>query len=323
MKVYTKVVLDMRTLELIEEESFDYEGPVALCKGGGGGGGTGGKVDYPDYMKTRHETWLNAIDGRISTALANNPFTGQNAYNPASRIATFEAAGQSVLDFPWATALSTYSSDTQALVDSSEVDSAISEAMDSHAAVIDEQINSDVLPKYRAGMLNIGSVVSSAYAIGEAIIWARRNTEVSRAGAEARKTVLLDNARMKLEAEKLALDKTSREFDALRFAAALATEQQRVAIVALKEQYDKDLDVDEQEARWDLEVYQYGANMLAAISGGTAHPGTKNEPNRVVSAIGGALSGAASGAMMASAFSGPAAPFVLGGAVLGGLAGLL
>lgn len=35
MKVYTEVVIDMETLEVIKEESYDYEGPVALCKGGG------------------------------------------------------------------------------------------------------------------------------------------------------------------------------------------------------------------------------------------------------------------------------------------------
>ena len=35
MKIYTKIVLNMDTLEVIEEESFDYTGPVAECKGGG------------------------------------------------------------------------------------------------------------------------------------------------------------------------------------------------------------------------------------------------------------------------------------------------
>lgn len=39
MKVYTKVVIDMNTMEVVEEESFDYSGPVALCGGGGSGGG--------------------------------------------------------------------------------------------------------------------------------------------------------------------------------------------------------------------------------------------------------------------------------------------
>ncbi|WP_440997651.1 hypothetical protein [Arhodomonas sp. SL1] len=35
MKVYEKLVIDMTTGEVLEEVSYDYEGPVAACKGGG------------------------------------------------------------------------------------------------------------------------------------------------------------------------------------------------------------------------------------------------------------------------------------------------
>ena len=34
MKIYNRVVLDMETLEVLEEDSFDYQGPVAMCGGG-------------------------------------------------------------------------------------------------------------------------------------------------------------------------------------------------------------------------------------------------------------------------------------------------
>jgi hypothetical protein len=39
MKVYTHLVIDMNTDEVLHEESYNYEGPVAQCFGGGGGGG--------------------------------------------------------------------------------------------------------------------------------------------------------------------------------------------------------------------------------------------------------------------------------------------
>lgn len=35
MKVITKVVIDIETGEVLEEESYEYEGPIAECKGGG------------------------------------------------------------------------------------------------------------------------------------------------------------------------------------------------------------------------------------------------------------------------------------------------
>lgn len=35
MKIYTKVKIDIDTLETVEEDSFEYDGPIALCGGGG------------------------------------------------------------------------------------------------------------------------------------------------------------------------------------------------------------------------------------------------------------------------------------------------
>ncbi len=35
MKIYKKFVFDMKTGKEIESESFEYDGEVALCKGGG------------------------------------------------------------------------------------------------------------------------------------------------------------------------------------------------------------------------------------------------------------------------------------------------
>ena len=39
MKIYTKLVIDMTTDKILEEESFEYNGPVAHCGSSGGGGG--------------------------------------------------------------------------------------------------------------------------------------------------------------------------------------------------------------------------------------------------------------------------------------------
>ena len=36
MKIYTRIVIDIKTGMVVELDSFEYSGPVALCKGGGG-----------------------------------------------------------------------------------------------------------------------------------------------------------------------------------------------------------------------------------------------------------------------------------------------
>ena len=45
VKIHTRIVMDMRTWEVLEDEFFLYDGPLALC-GGGGGGGKGGAPSY-------------------------------------------------------------------------------------------------------------------------------------------------------------------------------------------------------------------------------------------------------------------------------------
>jgi hypothetical protein len=41
MKIYERVVIDMESGRVLEEESFEYAGPIARCDGGGGGGPAG------------------------------------------------------------------------------------------------------------------------------------------------------------------------------------------------------------------------------------------------------------------------------------------
>ena len=99
-------------------------------------------------------------------------------------------------------------------------------------------------------------------------------------------------------------------------------------IVAKKEENETEMKIDESDALWDLEVFQYGANLLAGIGGGTSNPNTK-QPSMAQSVIGGAMSGAAAGGMMGSAIGGSvmgmgAGPFgMIAGGVLGAASALL
>ena len=55
MRVHTRVVFDMRSGAILEDEWFEYSGPLAECKGGGGS--TVNSVDYAynDRMATLSE----------------------------------------------------------------------------------------------------------------------------------------------------------------------------------------------------------------------------------------------------------------------------
>jgi len=115
MKIYNKIVLDMETWEVLEEDSFDYDGRVALCKGGGGGGGgSSGKIDYPTYIKVIQASWLGGgspdgsgmylmPDGYSLTevlyqALSNNPYANVDAFDPSDHVDAMNNVATSYAD---------------------------------------------------------------------------------------------------------------------------------------------------------------------------------------------------------------------------------
>jgi len=55
MKIYTKLVIDMATDEILEQESFEYNGPVAQCGSSGGGGGGGSQPANTTNVQTIRE----------------------------------------------------------------------------------------------------------------------------------------------------------------------------------------------------------------------------------------------------------------------------
>lgn len=98
-------------------------------------------------------------------------------------------------------------------------------------------------------------------------------------------------------------------------ATAALADINRLKILAEKEQVDKDIDLDVKDALWPFDVLLLGGNMLASISG-AAH--TVNYPmSTTQSAVSGAFSYGAAGAMVGSAIPGigTAVGFGIGAAI--------
>ena len=74
MKIYTRIVMDSATGAIEEADFFDYEGPLALC----GGGGKGDAPDPPDYPAAATAT----SQGSVQAAIANNLMAHPDIYTP-------------------------------------------------------------------------------------------------------------------------------------------------------------------------------------------------------------------------------------------------
>lgn len=282
-------------------------------KGGGGGGGGSGDVGYPDYMEIAHGDWLNkdGADGisfsivtAMNAALGNSPWTGQTAYDPDTDLTELIAQPDDLQTLVTllsnGTTLDTLISN---VLDTTRIDDEIA----AFAADLDARLVSEVLPRFEGGMRDINAVVSSAFVIGRALIEEGQDRQVAKFNADVRMKAFSDDA-IKVVGMKL-------EYQ--RVVSAMLMEGYRMKIVAKKEEMESNIKIDESDALWDLKVFQYGANLLAAIGGGVDTP-QQNQPSQLQSAIGGAMSGAAAGAMVGSAVPGIG---TAAGAIAGGVLG--
>lgn len=282
--------------------------------GNSGGGGGSGAVSYPGYMEGIHEEWLDdsgadtlteSMTSVMEAAIGSSPWSSQVAYDPDTDIAAMVSAGADmqtlVTLLSSGTSLNTLIND---VLDDSRIDDAVTEFADD----LDARLTSEVIPRFERGMQDINAVVSSAFVIGRALIEQGQDRQVAKYSADLHMKAFSDDAirviQLKLEYQ--------------RVASAVIAEIYRMKIAAKSDQNKMDMDIDDKDAKWDLEVFQYGANLMASIGGGTANT-NKPGPSQSQSAIGGALSGAAAGAMVGSTF-GPG-PGTAIGAVAGGVLG--
>jgi len=291
--------------------------------GSAGGGSSSGRVSYPAYMETWHSTWIDNVATAMTAAQSTSPFVSAAAYDPATPLA---ASGTAVAAFNTAVDALVNETDWEAAMDAAEtqVDSMIDDTfidadVAAFAAVLDDQIVNTVLPAFEGGMRDINAVMSSAFALGKSVIYGFRDRDVSKYGTELRvKLNTQRNALISAGADKM-VDSLMQRVAYEGNVAQMTVESNRIAIVANKEQTDEDLAIDENDALWDLNTFQFGANMLAAVSGGTSVAGNSKggKPSQAASVLGGAMAGASIGATVGGGYGAAI------GAVVGGIGGLI
>lgn len=306
MKIYNKIVIDMASMQVLEEDSFEYDGPLALC----GGGGSSGEIIYPEYMESIHHQWLNAMDTHfldfaggqsvtqaMNVAFGNSPYASvvYLPYNPDTRLNNMDTKWQY------------YYTMVDALVNDNplSVDSPSERVVSAFTTRQNNEVTNVILPRFKAGMLDINAVQSSAFVFGQALIEMKKLETVADFTANA---VMQNELNMR---------------DSVRALTHMGVEIERLGIIAKAEYQTKRADQAAMNNLWSLEVFKYGCNVMSSIGAASVHTGQKSvSPG--VSAMGGAVSGAAMGAQIGSSY--PAVGTAIGaavGAVFGGVAGYL
>ena len=291
---------------------------------GSSGGGASGAVSHSPYLEGLHYDWLSqtgvdtitsSITDVMNSALATSPWTALSAYNPDADIASYEST---MVAFKAMLAGMSDTVDWAALYAQAELsingpgDALIAADIATFQSQMDDNITTRVLPRFRRGMQDINAVVSSAFVIGEAVIEAFQARDVAKYSS----VLYIDNNNKKLSATEQMIQIMARRVGWEESYVRVAIEAKRIKIVAKKEQTEGNATIDEHDAKWDLEVFQYGGNLMAAIGGGSVIPNMAGR-NKTASALGGALTGAVAGAYV----GGPWGALV--GGILGAAAGMM
>lgn len=283
-------------------------------------------MDYsnvPAYLSTAHTTQIGYLNTAIQAV--SNPYTGLTAYDPDTDLANMSNSVSKlelqISGVEWNDIYPRVFAVAKELVDSYvNPDSYISARTAAHAAILDTDLTGKVYPKFEAGMRDINAVMTSAFAVGRAILSLDRNDKVDRFSTDVELQAQRDRNTMINQAASELLRVFLQRVEFQRALTAISLDYSRLKIAAKADEATENKGIEADEARWGMAKYQYMANMLAALNGGTSTTQTTSEGSKTSRILGGALSGASVGAMIGAAVMGSdeGAGY---GAILGGLAG--
>ena len=317
MEIYSKIIIDIESGATVYKESIDYEGDLALCGGGGksGGGGSGGDSvvtqRYAPYVEEHHSTFLDLVATHRDAVIDDSPYVD---YENIEIEAAFFGAGYTISSFPslydmygkfmaGLDVCALYAQIFEDTIESPEVHNLVS----AEAALLDDDIEANVLPRFQTGMRDINSVMSSSFVVGKSLIEDARVKSISKFSGELKyRLIPVVSERWKTHLEwNRNVIMTYAEIMKLYYSAKLDTDDFNYSMLA-------------KDKLWPFTVLEYNRAALGAMQGATTTTSDVAGTSQAQRAIGGALSGAAMGGFLAAgtAMGGPV------GAGIGALLGL-
>ena len=316
MKIYSKIVVDIESGDTLYEDSIDYNGELALCKGGKGGGGGGGGDSvvtqrYAPYVEAHHSTFLDLAATHRDAVIDSSPFAD---YEDIDIETAFFSAGYAISSFPslydmygkfmaGLDVCALYAQIFEDTVNAPEVHDLVS----AEAALIDDDIEANVLPRFQTGMRDINSVMSSSYVIGKSLIEDTRVKAISKFSAELKYRLI--------------------PVVSERWQAHLEWNKGVVMTYAeiMKLYYSAKMDIDDinytmavKDKLWPFTVLEYNRAALGALQGAMMTKSDVAGSSQTQKAISGTLAGAAMGAYTGAKIG---SGYGAWGAVIGGVLG--
>lgn len=287
--------------------------------GGGKSGGGDTRVQFAEYIQEMHNAMLGT---RVTSPLYNVAQAMNAAWrsNPYAGVTTVKAedgfigVGVTVGErTPLMTLFSMFMRDvdpkilwTQLYEDSVNSDQ-VTGAVVAQDALMQDEIDERIMPKFLAGSRDINAIHSSTFVIGKALLM------------DSKQKLIADfSAKLKLKQVDIAQARWEKHLNWNAAIVATYSDIMKLYYTAHFDSESRQLEYDVKEATWDLSIFEYGRSMLGALNGAAAAT-PRNEPSQAAKGIAGAMAGAGAGAMIGSQISdnGGAAYGAAAGGVLG------
>lgn len=286
-----------------------------MCNSGGGGGSTETMIRYADYVQEHHDDFLNQVAANRDIAIEANPWAAV-PYSDIICDDAFFGSGYLISSFPslydmygkFMAGLDIEVLWTQIFEDT--VNSPIVDTLVSaEAALMDDDIEANLLPRLQAGMRDVNSIIASSYVIGRALIEDARVKARNKYAAELRYKLI-----------PIAADRWGVHLEWNKNVVGVYAELMKFYYAARIDVDDANYSMASKGVLWPFTVLEFERAALGALQGATTTKTDVAGASTAKKAISGALSGAAMGAMIGGKSGGYGMAI---GAVLGGIAGAM
>ncbi len=268
----------------------------------GGGGSSSGKttVRYADYIESHHSAFLDSVqENRLALIELPSPYADYTAVEVDD---AFFGAGYLISSFP--SLYDMYGKfmaglDIEVLWSQTFEDtvnsSVVADLISAEAALMDDDIDANSIPRMEIGIRDMGYALSSTFAIGRAIIEDTRTKVLNKYAAELRYKLIpvaQDRWQAHLNWNKLVVA-TYAEIMKLYYSAKSDIDEVNYAMIA-------------KDKLWPFTILDFERAALGALQGATNTKTDVAGASTTARVLGGAMSGAAMGAMIGSNWNTPA-----------------
>jgi len=284
-----------------------------MGSGGGGGGGSDTQttfVRFAPYLETQHKDLLLTSEAQLTALINDDPYESIAA-DPINYDDGIFGAGYDVSSFPslydmfgkfmagmdiealWLQVLSV-------VVDNDIVD----ESSKAHKALLDDELESNILPRYQVGMRDINSVISSTFVMGKSLLEEATVKQLAQYDAD-----------MRIKLVPVAAEVFGKHMAWNQGVVSSYIEVMKLAFLIQSDARAANTTDAVKSKLWPYTVVNYHRDVVSALNGPRSESTeTAGGPSKAQSALSGAMGGAALGASISGGN-----PI---GAAVGGVAGL-